>query len=102
MGRNEVRERLPDAIHLAIVGAATAGPIRKPDFRAMQPSRGKNQRRENAVYALNRAPADEAKRAPCGSDKPGKQCLQAFLRGNVLGDRHNVEERSIDIEEISA
>ena len=102
MGRHEVRERLPDAVHRAIVGAAAAGPIRKPDFGAMQPGHGKNQRRENTIDVLNRAPGDKGKRAPCGTNKPGKQRPQCFIRDNILGARHNIEERAIGIEEISA
>ena len=39
----------------------------------MQPGRGKNKRRENTIDVLDRAPADEGKRAPCGTGKPGEQ-----------------------------
>ncbi len=102
MSRHEVRERLPDAVHRAIVGAAAAGPIRKPDFGAMQPGHGKNERRENTIDVLYRAPGDEGKRAPCGTNKPGKQRPQCFIRDNILGVRHNIEKRAIGIEEIGA
>ena len=46
--------------------------------------------------------ADKGKRAPCGTNKPGKQRSQPVIRDNILGARHNVEERAIGIEEISA
>ena len=102
MGGDETGERPPDAVHRGIGAAAVARAIGKPDFRAVQSRYGKKQWRENTIDVLDRASADEANRAPCGSNKPGKQCPQTFIRDNILRAWHNVEERAIGIEEISA
>src|SRR5437016_4573899 len=35
-------------------------------------------------------------------DKPGEQRPQCFIRDNIFGARHKLEERAIDIEEVRA
>src|ERR1700747_3595181 len=81
MASGEIHKRVPHVVHQAN-GAADERPIWKANFRAMQPSRGENERRKNTVDAVDRAPADKGKRATRRLAKPGEQCAQMPVRGN--------------------